>query len=56
MVTNIIESPKYDDQGLVTSLGGALSLFLGISIISMFEIFELLVRGLKTVLICKKKK
>ena len=43
-VTSIVESPKYDNAGLLNSLGGALSLFLGVSIIMLFEWLELIFR------------
>ena len=43
-MTSIVESPKFDNAGLLNSLGGALSLFLGVSIIMLFEWLELIVR------------
>ena len=38
------EQPKLDPQTMISSLGGAISVFLGISIISAFEFIELLIR------------
>lgn len=37
----IVESPKYSTEGLVAALGGAMSLYLGIAIIMIFELFEM---------------
>ena len=37
------EIPKYTTESLVSSLGGALSLYLGVTIISFLEIVEVLV-------------
>ena len=38
----IREEPKYDADSLMSSLGGAFSLYLGITLVSLFEVFELL--------------
>ena len=46
-VTVIKEVPKYTPDSLLSSLGGALSLYLGISIISMFELLQLAVMIMK---------
>lgn len=43
-VTTTTESEQYDTKGLVNSLGGALSLCLGISLIMIFELIELAIR------------
>lgn len=40
-VTSVREDPEYDFITLLTSLGGAFSLCLGMSLISLFEFFEL---------------
>ena len=45
----INENPLMGTQALLSSLGGAFSLYLGISIIALFEIIELLagfIRGM----------
>ena len=43
-IQTITESPKYNFQSLLSSLGGAFSLYLGISIIALFESLELATR------------
>jgi len=43
-MTIIEEVPKYEFQSLMSSLGGTISLYLGVSIVSAFEVIELLVR------------
>ena len=43
-VTSIVESPEFEQGALLNSLGGALSLFLGVSIIMIFEVVEVNVR------------
>ena len=40
-VTVVKELPKYTPDSILSSLGGALSLYLGISIISLFETWQL---------------
>ena len=40
----ITEEAKYNFESILTSVGGALSLYLGISLVAMFEYFELLAR------------
>jgi hypothetical protein len=37
-----LESPAMDVVSLLASIGGNLSLFLGVSVFSLFEIFEVL--------------
>ena len=44
--TQVLESPKYDTQGTLSSLGGAFSLYLGVSFISLFELGELFFRSI----------
>ena len=44
--TEIIEEPKYTRESLLVSLGGAVSLFLGISVVALFEFVELAARAL----------
>ena len=43
-IQTVFESPKYNAQSLLSSLGGAFSLYLGISAIAMFEVLELIIR------------
>ena len=43
-VTTIQESPKYTLGDLLNDLGGAFSLYLGVSFIALFEIFEIFIR------------
>ena len=43
-VTSTVESPEFERGALLNSLGGALSLFLGVSIIMIFEVVEVNVR------------
>ena len=50
-VMNIIESPEYNFDSLLTNLGGALSLCLGVSFIMVFEIIELIIRGIEVLII-----
>ena len=50
---NVIEENKYPTFGdWCIELGGALSLYLGISLISVFEILELIIRSLLAI-VCK---
>ncbi len=42
--TIIQESPKYEFNNIMSSLGGALGCYLGISLISLFEFAELVLR------------
>ena len=44
VVTEIEEQPENTSTGILNSLGGALSLWLGISMIMVFEIVELTLR------------
>ena len=44
-VEKIIELPKYDFFSFLASLGGATSLYLGMSFIVIFELFELFIRS-----------
>ena len=44
--TGIKESPKYNFGSFLVSLGGAISLYLGISFVSFFEIVEFVMRFL----------
>ena len=43
-VTSTVESPEFEQGELLNSLGGALSLFLGSSLVSVFEYLEWVVR------------
>ena len=43
-VTKITETKKWDTEDIMVGLGGTLSLFLGISIVAVFEYAELLLR------------
>lgn len=38
----IVESPKYDIWGLLSNIGGTLGLYVGISVITLFEIIEVI--------------
>ena len=40
VVTTVREEPKFTPDTLMSSLGGALSLYLGISVLSMLEVLE----------------
>jgi len=40
-VKSIVQSPTYPPDSLVSNVGGALSLYLGIAIIMAFELVEL---------------
>ena len=42
--TVVKESPQFTDEGLLTALGGAFSLYLGFSILSLFEVVEIVYR------------
>jgi hypothetical protein len=41
--TQMTESPKMDIIALLASIGGNLSLFLGVSVFSLFEVFQALI-------------
>ena len=41
---NIVESPAMTVGSLLNNLGGALSLYLGVSFVAAFEVFELIAR------------
>ena len=41
--TSIVESPSITLVSLVSNLGGNLGLFLGLSVLSLLEIFELII-------------
>ena len=41
---SVKEEKKYDTSGFLVELGGALSLFLGSSLVSVFEYLEWVVR------------
>jgi hypothetical protein len=38
-----MESPKMDITGLLANIGGTISLFLGVSVLSLFELVECLI-------------
>ena len=50
-IETIRESPQMGAQSLLSRIGGAVSLYLGISVIALFEIFELLGRFVKVTLL-----
>ena len=52
--TEISETPKITFVDLVSSIGGALGVFLGLSVFSFIEIFEIIIQIL--FLILKKEK
>ena len=41
---NIVETPSMTGIELMSNIGGALSLYLGVSFVAAFEILELIVR------------
>ena len=43
-VSKVVEGPQHTPSTLINDLGGALSLFLGASLISIFEIWEVILR------------
>ena len=43
-VTKITETKKWENNDIMTGLGGVLSLFLGISLVAVFEYLELFIR------------
>ena len=53
-VTHIEEQPMIKGFDLVSSIGGTLGLFVGMSILSMFEVFQLLCE-LISILFCQEK-
>lgn len=54
LVTIIEESPSVNALQLVSDIGGTLGLFLGISILSIVEVFELII-GLLVIIFCSKR-
>ena len=40
-VATVVENPEYTFFGFLSTLGGAVSLYLGISFIQLFEVAEL---------------
>ena len=55
-IMSISESPEYDFWSFLSTLGGSMSLFLGITIVSSMEFVELLVRALYFMIKSKSKK
>lgn len=45
-VEDIGESKKYNFSSIVSALGGAISLYLGVSMVSIFEIFDVMIHGI----------
>ena len=45
-IMSITESPEYDFWSFMSTLGGSMSLFLGITLVSSMEFVELLIRVL----------
>ena len=43
-VDNVAENPEYTFLSFLSSLGGAVSLYLGISFIQVFEVVELIIK------------
>ena len=43
-VTSIEEVGKYNFESLLSSFGGALSLYLGVSLVALFELIEFAAR------------
>ena len=52
---SITESPEYDFWSFMSTLGGSMSLFLGITLVSSMEFLELLIRALYFMLQSKSK-
>ena len=53
---NTVESPEINWPEFRNSLGGALSLYLGITFVSFFEVVELIVRSIMGFFIRKIKR
>ena len=53
-VTHIEEQPMIKGFDLASSIGGTLGLFVGMSILSMFKVFQLLCE-LISILFCQEK-
>ena len=51
-VTEIKDSPRYTLGSFVNELGGCLSLFLGISMVMVFELIELIARMIASLACC----
>ena len=41
---NLSEVPEYSFSALLSAVGGAVSLYLGLSLVTMFEVIEFIVR------------
>ena len=48
-ITKVEEEKKYSLSGILSSIGGAISLYLGMSFISLFEVLEIPMRMCKPV-------
>ncbi|XP_037080662.1 amiloride-sensitive sodium channel subunit gamma-like [Pollicipes pollicipes] len=46
----LVEAPQYSDHSLLSSVGGAMSLYLGVSLVMVAELLEYLLLLLSTVL------
>ena len=55
-IMSITESPEYDFWSFMSTLGGSMSLFLGITLVSSMEFVELLIRVLYFMLQSKSKR
>ena len=55
-IMSITESPEYDFWSFMSTLGGSMSLFLGITLVSSMEFVELLIRVLYFILQSKSKR
>ena len=55
-VMSVSESPEFTAFTFLSTLGGSMSLYLGITFISAFELLELLVRMMASMLKPKSKK
>ena len=55
-IMSITESPEYDFWSFMSTLGGSMSLFLGITLVSSMEFVELLFRVLYFMLQSKSKR
>ena len=52
---NIVEVPAMTGSQMMANLGGAISLYLGVSFVAAFEVFELIIRLIFLPLLFKKK-
>lgn len=44
-VQEVIEKPKYEFSSIMSDIGGAISVYLGISLVSLFELVDIFIHG-----------